>query len=302
MLHCRRRGTQHQPRGGPAAYDAATADQADTEARTRRGSRAFPADTSRDGTGRGRSDPAGTCAYRIVTLSARAVERTRQASIGEVGHLSVGYYDSAILDAIPAIVSEFRHQYPDVKVSFELVRRAQVDYLRDKLLHIGAGRDYPQQQGVVRRTVAVENLYVAVRERSALTSCRPVTVADLRDRPPGRVSASRPGFADDVIRMCRSAGFSPVIAVEASTTSSRAWPTSQSAKPRPLSPRRLPRPGRTESRSSRWAACHPQRLNAYRWQPIRRPPSRYLPDSSITAPTLSKPPSAALRRASMALP
>ena len=27
--------------------------------------------------------------------------------------------------------------------------------------------------------------------------------------------ASRPGFADDVIRMCRSAGFSPVIAVEA---------------------------------------------------------------------------------------
>ena len=72
-------------------------------------------------------------AYRIVTLSARAVERTRQASIGEVGHLSVGYYDSAILDAIPAIVSEFRHQYPDVKVSFELVpNRAQVDYLRDK--------------------------------------------------------------------------------------------------------------------------------------------------------------------------
>jgi len=155
-------------------------------------------------------------AYRIVTLSARAVERTRQASIGEVGHLSVGYYDSAILDAIPAIVSEFRHQYPDVKVSFELVpNRAQVDYLRDKLLHVGFGRDYPQQQGVVCRTVAVENLYVAVREPSALASGRPVTVADLQDRPLVVYPASRPGFADDVIRMCRSAGFSPVIAVEA---------------------------------------------------------------------------------------
>ena len=156
-------------------------------------------------------------AYRIVTLSARAVERTRQASIGEVGHLSVGYYDSAILDAIPAIVSEFRHQHPDIKVSFERspCNRAQVDYLRDKLLHVGFGRDYPQQQGVVCRTVAVENLYVAVREPSALASGRPVTVADLRGRPLVVYPASRPGFADDVIRMCRSAGFSPVIAVEA---------------------------------------------------------------------------------------
>ena len=155
-------------------------------------------------------------AYRIVTLSARAVERTRQASTGEVGHLSVGYYDSAILDAIPAILSEFRRQYPDVTVSFELVpNRAQLDYLRDKLLHIGFGRDYPQQQGVVCRTVAIENLYVAVREPSALASGRPVTVADLRDRPLVVYPASRPGFADDVTRMCRGAGFSPVIALEA---------------------------------------------------------------------------------------
>jgi len=155
-------------------------------------------------------------AYRIVTLSARAVERTRQASIGEVGHLSVGYYDSAILDAIPAILSEFRRQYPDIKVSFELVpSRAQVDYLRDKLLHVGFGRDYPRRQGVVCRTVAVEDLYVAVREPSPLASGRPVTVADLRDRPLVVYPASRPGFADDVIRMCRGAGFSPVIAVEA---------------------------------------------------------------------------------------
>ena len=196
-------------------------------------------------------------AYRIVTLSARAVERTRQASIGKVGHLSVGYDDSAILDAIPAILFEFRRQYPDIKVSFELVPgRAQVDYLRDNLLHVGFGRDYPPQPGVVCRPVAAENLYVAVREPSALASGRPVTVADLRDQPLVVYPASRPGFADDVIRMCRSAGFrrsSPL----RQTTLLRAWPTSQSAKPWPLSPLRPPRPGRTESRSSRWPARHP---------------------------------------------
>jgi len=38
-------------------------------------------------------------AYRIVALSTRAVERTRLASDGEIGHLSVGYYDPAISTA-----------------------------------------------------------------------------------------------------------------------------------------------------------------------------------------------------------
>src|ERR1700739_651485 len=33
-------------------------------------------------------------AYRIVALSTRAVERARLASKGEVGHLSMAYYDS----------------------------------------------------------------------------------------------------------------------------------------------------------------------------------------------------------------
>jgi LysR family transcriptional regulator, benzoate and cis,cis-muconate-responsive activator of ben and cat genes len=155
-------------------------------------------------------------AYRIVTLSARAVERARRASAGEVGHLSVGYYDSAILDGIPAVLREFRDRYPDVTVSFELVPgHAQADYLRDNLLHVGFGRDYPPQPDVVCRTVALEELYVAVREPSALPAGRPVTVEDLRERPLVVYPASRPGFADDVIRLCRHAGFSPVIAVEA---------------------------------------------------------------------------------------
>jgi DNA-binding transcriptional LysR family regulator len=133
-----------------------------------------------------------------------------------VGHLSVGYYDSAILDGIPAVLREFRDRYPDVTVSFELVPgHAQADYLRDNLLHVGFGRDYPPQPDVACRTVALEELYVAVREPSALPVGRPVTVEDLRDRPLVVYPASRPGFADDVIRLCRHAGFPPVIAVEA---------------------------------------------------------------------------------------
>jgi len=49
-------------------------------------------------------------AYRIVALSTRAVERTRLASDGEIGHLSVGYYDPAILNGIPELIRGFLDQ------------------------------------------------------------------------------------------------------------------------------------------------------------------------------------------------
>jgi LysR family transcriptional regulator, benzoate and cis,cis-muconate-responsive activator of ben and cat genes len=116
-------------------------------------------------------------AYRIVTLTAHAVERARKASAGEVGHLRVGYYDH--------------------------------------LLHVGFGRDYAPSPDIACRTVALEELYIAAREPADFAAGRPAAVADLRDRPLVVYPATRPGFADDVIRMCRDAGFSPAIAIEA---------------------------------------------------------------------------------------
>jgi DNA-binding transcriptional LysR family regulator len=55
--------------------------------------------------------------------------------------------------------------HPEVTVSFELVPgRAQADYLRDRLLHVGFGRDCAPNSDIVCRTVALEELYVAARE------------------------------------------------------------------------------------------------------------------------------------------
>ena len=62
-------------------------------------------------------------AYRIVALSTRAVERTRLASDGEIGHLSVGYYDPAILNGIPELIRGFLDQHRYVTVSFELIAK-----------------------------------------------------------------------------------------------------------------------------------------------------------------------------------
>jgi DNA-binding transcriptional LysR family regulator len=155
-------------------------------------------------------------AYRIVALSTRAVERTRLASDGEIGHLSVGYYDSAILDGIPSLLRGFLELHPGVTVSFELVaKHNQIDYLRDKVLHVGFGRHYPDEPGIDCRPVGFEPLYVAMHRIRALDWRGPAAVGDLRDQSLIVYPAARPEFADEVIDMCLRAGFSPRVAIEA---------------------------------------------------------------------------------------
>jgi DNA-binding transcriptional LysR family regulator len=155
-------------------------------------------------------------AYRIVALSTRAVQRARLASEGEVGHLSMAYYDSAIHGTVPALVRGFLDKHQRVTVSFELVPKyKQVDYLRDKVLHVGFGRYYPDEPGIECRPVAHEPLYVGLHHTRAMDWCSPASLSDLRDQPLIVYPTTRPEFADEVIDMCVQAGFSPQVAIEA---------------------------------------------------------------------------------------
>lgn len=155
-------------------------------------------------------------AYRIVALSASAVEKTRQAWSGEVGHLAVGYYDPAILHGIPLLLNRFLEKHPGVTVSFELVRkRTQIEYLRDKLLHVGFGREYDDEPGIVCRSVISEDLYVAIKDSEMTEPRQEMSIGDLRGQPLVIYPPTRPGFGDDVIHLCREAGFAPDVAIEA---------------------------------------------------------------------------------------
>jgi len=155
-------------------------------------------------------------AYRIVALSTRAVERAQLAGDGEIGHLSVAYYDSAICDTIPALIREFIALHRKVTVNIELVpKHTQIDYLRDRVLHLGFGRYYPEEPGIVCRPVAYESLYIALHHARTLEWGRHATVANLKDQPQILFPAARPEFADEVIDMCLRAGVTPRVAIEA---------------------------------------------------------------------------------------
>jgi DNA-binding transcriptional LysR family regulator len=154
-------------------------------------------------------------AQRIVTLSERAVSAAQRSVSGTVGNLVVGYYDSAILFGIPMLFREFRRQCPDVSIRFERVpKQAQMGHVLDRVLHVAFGRHYPDQPGVVHRTIATEALFLAVNVSQVDTWPESVQVADLRGRPLVLYPQSRPEFADEVIHLCLGEGFAPTVAIE----------------------------------------------------------------------------------------
>lgn len=155
-------------------------------------------------------------AYRIIELSDRALNTTQQSTAGTLGHLMVGYYDSAILHGIPTLFREFRRLYPDVTIGFDRVqKRMQVDLVQDKVMHVAFGRHYPDEPGIVCRTVLTERMYLAVSSQRAPMWTEPIRVADFRGQPLVVYPKTRPDSADEVVHMCLSAGFAPTIAVEA---------------------------------------------------------------------------------------
>ncbi|QWF20480.1 LysR family transcriptional regulator [Nocardioides sp. LMS-CY] len=155
-------------------------------------------------------------AYRLIALSSNAVERTRQGRAGELGRLDIGYYDSAILDAIPTILREFSALNPEVEVRLERVlKRTQVDYLRDQILHVAFGRHYRDEPGIETQAVHHEPLYLAVRVEDAATWPAEIEVGMLVGTPLVLFPQDRPEFADEVVHLCLDAGFSPAVAVDA---------------------------------------------------------------------------------------
>ena len=157
-----------------------------------------------------------TRAYRIVELSQHALESVALAEAGELGPLRVGYYDPVVVAGVPKLLGEFVDRHPRIDVRFHYVLKpAQMDYLRDRSLHVAFGRDYVETPGIVARTVITEDLYLAYRPDVFTIGPANPTPADLKGFPLVVYPGERGGFVDELFRRCRQAGFAPQVAAEA---------------------------------------------------------------------------------------
>ncbi|RKR36170.1 LysR substrate-binding domain-containing protein [Paraburkholderia sp. BL17N1] len=155
-------------------------------------------------------------ARRALRAVNDAVERSRRAARGELGHLQIAYYGSTIFRVLPKLITEFGKLQSQVTVDLHnLPKDRQIRALREGWLDIGFSRQYPKEPDVECEEVVCEPVVLAVASSNPIARRTGLPMTALRDEPMVVFPAmSRPSFADEVLRFCEEAGFTPNIVKE----------------------------------------------------------------------------------------
>jgi DNA-binding transcriptional LysR family regulator len=157
-------------------------------------------------------------ARRVLAQVEEGAERSRRIAMGIEGRLSIMFLDTAHYDLLPLILRTFKARYPNI----ELVLR--VATTMEQIREIEAGQaevGLIRQPGVPSPRITTERLrreaiLAALPRDHALASRKSVPLKALANE--AFIATARvegPGFHDQLITLCRLAGFSPRIIQEA---------------------------------------------------------------------------------------
>jgi DNA-binding transcriptional LysR family regulator len=163
-------------------------------------------------------------ARAVLEAAQRAEAEVKRVGRGERDRLALGYMSAAMLPMFPAALQRFFAAYPEVEVRFEQngsgaqLRRVvagEVD-----LGFVDLARRAPEagerEAALAHELVSHERLMAALPPRHALAGRAIIRLAELANDP--FVTLPREpatGFFDQIIQLCRTAGFSPLIRHEA---------------------------------------------------------------------------------------
>lgn len=147
----------------------------------------------------------------------QAVASARRATEGELGRLAIGYVSSLAYVGLAEVLRAFRAGSPQVDV---IVREGppqeQIDALVDGRLDVGFVRGPVAEAGLVAEIARREALVIALPAGHRLARRRRVDLRELAAEPFVVFPRARsPGFFDELMGLCRSAGFTPRIVQEA---------------------------------------------------------------------------------------
>jgi len=158
-------------------------------------------------------------AREILRRSTEAQRLAKQASQGEVGNLSIGFFGSATAPILPLVVQAYRQAFPAVELQLlELNPDQQLAAFERGRIDLAFSRPLPSE---VRDDFHLEVIYedhlaVALPAKHRLVKQRVVAVKALADE--SFVLFHRqgaPGLYDEVMATCRRSGFSPKVTSEA---------------------------------------------------------------------------------------
>ena len=154
----------------------------------------------------------------ILARVEQATASARRVGRGEIGELAIGFVTIADYNVLPRVLSEFRAQHPEVRLTLrEATTDAQLRELAEQRIDIGFVLAPIHDENVTTRPLLSEPLVAALPANHSMARTRAaLPLARLADTPfilfPRHMA---PGLYDDVVGFCRRAGFIPRVEQEA---------------------------------------------------------------------------------------
>jgi DNA-binding transcriptional LysR family regulator len=138
-------------------------------------------------------------------------ERVREAACGRRGMLKIGSSSPAIGTLLPRVIGSFRHEYPQVELSMEILHSRQLfEGLQERRLHVAFARAGMSATGVSSRRLWEQPYRVVLPEGHPQAQRETVLLRDLQREP--LITMSRrllDGSYDRLLAFCRSEGYTP---------------------------------------------------------------------------------------------
>jgi DNA-binding transcriptional LysR family regulator len=155
-------------------------------------------------------------ARRVLREIDAVVEATRQADAGAVGVLRIGFGPTLMISTLAQVVQSYRSRFPDVRMDLrELATAEQIEALLRGDLDVGFVRGAETDPRLHVELFAREPLLIAVYRDHALARASRVALSALAHDPwvlfPRAIA---PQLHEQVMRVCRQAGFTPNVVQE----------------------------------------------------------------------------------------
>ena len=161
-------------------------------------------------------------ARRILAAIEEAGHEARRVASGSVGRLNVGCVGSATYSLLPALARGLSDELPGIDFAFrgEMLVPDQIRALRSGDIDIALLRPPVADTSIAVHVLRRERLVAALPHDHPLATQDRVAATDLREEPLIMHTSRRDSvMSDAVMRLCRAAGFEPLIRHEVDETS-----------------------------------------------------------------------------------
>ncbi|MEL6263313.1 MAG: LysR family transcriptional regulator [Cyanobacteria bacterium J06626_6] len=162
-------------------------------------------------------------ARQLLSQRETAIQLTRRTGCGDVGHLSIGFTETATQTILPSLLREFLQRHPKVSIDMlELATEAQVTALNQDKIDIAFLHPPIDQRGLQMRSISEESFVAVLPPQHPLKHYEMIPLEALAGEPLMiHPRQEGPALYDGFLQVCQMAGFQPHIVKESLSLQTR---------------------------------------------------------------------------------